>query len=195
MKHTTKRALRLAAMLALSTAITAEAATPKARTKPPVAPVIQTVAPPPAPNPQILPLPLYPIIPADKRACASKTASGLGYTVLRPGSGASPASGDVTLINYIGYLAADGQTFDQSMRAPLEVDRVVPGFSEGLKLASRGAVLRLCIPSALGYGARQMGPIPANSDLVFQVELIDFRNIAELRRQQGDVTPPPAPPK
>lgn len=186
------RALRLAAVLALSTAVAAQAAPPKTRPAPPVAPVIQTIAPPPAPNPQIMALPLYPVIAADKRTCTSKTASGLGYTVLRPGSGAMPASGDVALINYIGYLAANGQAFDQSMRAPLEVDRVVAGFAEGMKMANRGAVLRLCIPAALGYGARAVGPIPANSDLVFQIEMIDFRSLADLQREQG-APPPPAP--
>lgn len=187
-------AVRAAAIAALVSATATQAAAPRAKTPPPPPPAVVPQLPA-QPNPQILDLPVLPVIAADKRACLSRTPSGLGYSVLRPGSGASPATGDVTLINYIGYLAANGQAFDQSMRAVLEVDRVVPGFAEGLKLATRGAVLRLCIPAALGYGERAIGPIPANSDLVFQIELIDFRNAAEMRRQQAvpPVAPPPPP--
>src|SRR5690242_14148673 len=88
----------------------------------------------PAPDPRIIPLPLNPVIPAAQRACAVKTASGLGYTELRAAPGPKPAAGDVALINYIGYLGATGATFDQAMSAPLPVDGVIPGFAEGLKL-------------------------------------------------------------
>lgn len=137
------------------------------------------------PDPRIIALPLNPVIPAAQRSCEAKTASGLSYTALRPATGAKPAAGDVVLINYIGYLAAGGQTFDQAMRAPLPVDEVVPGFSEGVKLIPVGAVYRLCIPAALGYGARAAGEIPANSDLVFQVEVLDKKTMAEVQAMQA----------
>jgi FKBP-type peptidyl-prolyl cis-trans isomerase FkpA len=94
-------------------------------------------------------------------------------------------AGDVVLINYIGYLAASGQTFDQATRAPLPVDEVVAGFSEGVKLIPTGAVYRLCIPASLGYGARAAGEIPANSDLVFQVEVLDKKTMAEVQAMQA----------
>ena len=137
------------------------------------------------PDPRIIPLPLNPVILASQRSCETKTASGLGYTALRPAAGAKPAAGDVVLINYIGYLAASGHTFDQAMRAPLPVDEVVPGFSEGLKLIPVGAIYRLCIPASLGYGAREAGEIPANSDLVFQVEVLDKKTMAEVQAMQA----------
>lgn len=143
----------------------------------------------------IIPLPLNPVVPADQRVCTAKAASGLGSTMLRPATGAKPAEADYVLVNYIGYLAATGAVFDQGMQASFTVNGVIPGFSQGLQLLARGGIVRLCIPAALGYGAQESGPIPANSDLVFQVELLDFRTVAELeamRKARDAQTPPPA---
>ena len=70
----------------------------------------------------------------------------------------------------------------------MPVAGVIPGFSEGLKMMPLGATYRFCIPAALGYGAKPAGQIPANSDLVFQVELLDAKTEAEveaMRRQGG----------
>ena len=128
----------------------------------------------------IIPLPLEPIVPAAQRACTAHTPSGLGYTMLREGAGAKPAATDTALVNYIGYLAADGTVFDQNMQTPMPVGEVIPGFSEGLQLLGKTGVVRLCIPAALAYGAQAQGPIPANADLVFQVELLDFKTAAEI---------------
>jgi FKBP-type peptidyl-prolyl cis-trans isomerase FkpA len=131
-------------------------------------------------NDSIIPLPLTPVVPAAQRLCAAKTPSGLGYTILRQGQGAKLAADDTALVNYIGYLAATGAVFDQGMHSPLPVNQVIPGFSQGLQMTGRNGVVRLCIPAALGYGAQESGPIPANSDLVFQVEVIDFKTAAEI---------------
>ena len=128
----------------------------------------------------VIPLPLTPIVPATQRLCAARTATGLGYTMLRAGAGAKPAGDSTVLVNYIGYLAATGTVFDQGMQTPMPVGQVIPGFSQGLQLLGKGAIVRLCIPASLGYGAQASGPIPANSDLVFQVELLDFRTAAEM---------------
>jgi len=122
----------------------------------------------------LIPLPLKQIIPAGQRVCTARTASGLGTLVLRPGTAVRPAASDGVKVNYIGYLAATGEVFDQGMDAEFPVVGVIPGFSEGLQLTGKGGVTRLCIPAALGYGERATGPIPANSDLVFQVELVDI---------------------
>lgn len=146
----------------------------------------------------IIPLPLNPVLPADKRVCSLKTASGLGYTQLRGGATAHPTDADVVLINYIGYLAATGAVFDQAMQTPMPVSDVIPGFTEGLKLLGKGGVFRLCLPSALAYGAQGTGPIPANSDLVFQVELLDFKSRAEIeaaQKAQEQAQPAPQPGK
>ena len=128
----------------------------------------------------IIALPLTPIVPKGQRLCSARTPTGLGYTVLRPGSGAKPTQGDVSLVNYIGYLATTGAVFDQGMRSPLPVNGVIPGFSQGLQMLARTGVARFCIPAAMGYGSQASGPIPANSDLVFQVELLDFKTTAQV---------------
>lgn len=142
----------------------------------------------------IIALPLSPIVPAAKRSCAARTPSGLGYTMLRPASGGRPAASDVALVNYIGYLAATGAVFDQGMRSALPVDGVIPGFSEGLQMLAKTGVARFCIPAAIGYGARESGPIPANSDLVFQVELLDYKTAADVAKMRGaQATEPPTP--
>ncbi|MFM6828791.1 MAG: FKBP-type peptidyl-prolyl cis-trans isomerase, partial [Novosphingobium sp.] len=94
---------------------------------------------------------------------------------LKPADATKPAKSDIVLVNYIGYLAATGAVFDQGMQAAFPVEGVIPGFSEGLQLMAKGSTWRFCVPAALGYGAEVSGPIPANSDLVFQVELVDFK--------------------
>ena len=121
-----------------------------------------------------IPLPLKQIMPAGQRLCAAKPASGLGILQLRPGTAVRPAASDAVKVNYIGYLAATGEVFDQGMGVEFPVGGVIPGFSQGLQAMGKGGVSRLCSPAALGYGANATGPIPASSDLVFQVELVDI---------------------
>jgi len=176
------RTARLLALplLALSSTVPAAAQTPKP-------------APAAKPSNAIIPLPLNPVIAAGQRMCSAKTASGLGYTVLRPGTGTKPAAADIALVNYIGYLAATGAVFDQNVQSPLPIDQVIPGFSEALQTMNRTSVVRFCIPATLGYGARESGPIPANSDLVFQVELLDFKTAAEVAAMNGQPAPAPPP--
>lgn len=150
----------------------------------------------PAANNAIIPLPLNPILPPAQRLCSAKTTTGLGYTMLRPANGAKPAEADYVLVNYIGYLAATGAVFDQGVKASFPVAGVIPGFSQGLQMVAKGGIVRLCIPAAMGYGAQEAGPIPANSDLVFQVELIDYKTGAEIeamRKARATATSEAAP--
>ena len=112
------------------------------------------------------------------------TASGLQYQVLKAGQGASPTDTDITLVQYEGKLL-DGTTFDKSQQpTPMPVSGVVPGFSEGLKLMKKGAKYRFWLKPDLAYGAEAKGPIPANSTLTFDVELIDFLPEATIRQLQ-----------
>ena len=103
---------------------------------------------------------------------------------LRAGTGGSPTDSDVVIVNYEGRLL-DGSVFDSNPRAPLPVDGLIPGFTEGLKRMQKGGQYRLTIPAALGYGDQAQGPIPANSDLVFTVELIDFGPASTVRQMLG----------
>jgi len=114
------------------------------------------------------------------------TASGLQYKVLTPGKpgAARPTDADVALVNYEGKLL-NGTTFDKSQQpTPLPVTQVVPGFSEVLKLMPKGAKYRAWIKPSLGYGDKVSGPIPANSTLVFDIEMIDFLPEATVRQMQ-----------
>lgn len=127
------------------------------------------------------------------------TASGLQYRVLEPGQagGARPTDTDVALVNYEGKLL-DGTTFDKSQQpTPMPVAGVVPGFSEALKLMPKGAKYRIWLPPQLAYGEKGAGPIPPNSTLVFDVELIDFIPETVLRQMQmgGMGSPPPGAPQ
>lgn len=163
-----------------------------AQTKRPGRPV---AAKPIAADNSIIALPLTPTVPATRRLCANRTPSGLGYTVLRAATGAKPPANATALVNYIGYLDATGTVFDQGMRTPLPIGEVIPGFSQGMQLIGKGGIIRLCIPAALGYGAQSTGPIPANADLVFQVELMDFKTqaeISDLRKTEAETPAPPS---
>jgi FKBP-type peptidyl-prolyl cis-trans isomerase FkpA len=109
-------------------------------------------------------------------SCTTPTAEGLSYTVIKPGNGDRPNAESKVTVNYTGMLTADGTEFDSGQAAQFPVGGVIPGFAQGLKLMQVGGSYRLCIPAALGYGAAGTGPIPANADLVFEVELLSFTN-------------------
>jgi FKBP-type peptidyl-prolyl cis-trans isomerase FkpA len=118
------------------------------------------------------------------------TESGLRYKVLKAGEGKSPTDQDVVLIKYTGRLK-DGTVFDQNPQAALPVNGVVPGFSEGLKVMQRGGQYRLWIPATIGYGSQdQRNPqtgevaIPGGSELIFDVDLLEFKSRAEVDAMQ-----------
>ncbi|SFK90677.1 FKBP-type peptidyl-prolyl cis-trans isomerase FkpA [Lysobacter sp. cf310] len=106
------------------------------------------------------------------------TASGLQYQVLTEGKGAKPKPTDMVRVHYKGTLL-DGKQFDSSYERnqPVEfpLQQVVPGWQEGIALMPVGSKYKLWIPSKLGYGEKGTpgGPIPPNSVLVFEVELLD----------------------
>lgn len=103
------------------------------------------------------------------------TASGLQYKVINSGSGATPGPTDTVRTHYHGTFI-DGRVFDSSVErgAPLEfpVNGVISGWTEALQLMQEGDKWQLFIPPELAYGQRGVGPIPGNTTLVFEVELI-----------------------
>jgi FKBP-type peptidyl-prolyl cis-trans isomerase FkpA len=114
----------------------------------------------------------------------SVTESGLQYKVLKAGEkgGQHPTASDVALVNYKGMLT-DGTVFDEQSRTPIELKRVIPGWTEGLQLMTKGSKYRFWIPPSLGYGDKAAGPIPPNSTLVFDVELLEFIPASVLQQQ------------
>lgn len=108
------------------------------------------------------------------------TASGLKYQILKEGTGTvSPKATDVVNVHYHGTLL-DGTVFDSSVERgePISfpLDRVIPGWTEGVQLMQVGDKFRFEIPPDLAYGANSPSPkIPPNSTLVFEVELLGIR--------------------
>ena len=115
---------------------------------------------------------------------------GVSVETLSAGSGPSPTVEDMVQINYVGRLE-NGTEFDKGERVPMSLDQVIPGFAEAITRMQKGGKYRVTIPAAKAYGAEekrnpQTGEvvIPANSDLIFDIDLLDFRNRAEIMRQQ-----------
>ena len=119
-----------------------------------------------------------PIAPAKPvLTCKVTAANGLSYTVIKAGKGDKPTDNDRVTVDYRGVFKSDGSEFDAGKATQFKVTRVVPGFSQGLKLMQPGGKYRLCIPAALGYGAEGYGSVPGNADLVFEVEMLSFAPI------------------
>lgn len=111
-----------------------------------------------------------------KKEGVRTTASGLQYMVLNEGNGPTPKPTDRVRVHYRGTLL-DGTEFDSSFSrgepATFEVNRVIPGWTEGLQLMKVGSKYRLFIPSRLAYREQGAGPkIGPNSMLLFDVELL-----------------------
>lgn len=111
---------------------------------------------------------------------AQPTSMGLYYVKTQDGTGEKPSKGSTVKAHYTGYLL-DGTVFDTSIERgePIEfvlgVGQVIPGWDEGIALMSKGEKAVLYIPYYLAYGDRDLGVIPPFSNLVFEVELIDFK--------------------
>jgi FKBP-type peptidyl-prolyl cis-trans isomerase FkpA/FKBP-type peptidyl-prolyl cis-trans isomerase FklB len=105
------------------------------------------------------------------------TASGLQYSVITEGTGAIPKKEDTVKCHYTGTLI-DGTKFDSSVDrgqpAEFPVAGVIPGWTEALQMMKVGSKYKLFIPPELAYGASGRPGIPANSALVFEVELLDI---------------------
>ena len=102
------------------------------------------------------------------------TASGLQYKIITKGTGAIPADTSRVKVNYKGTLI-DGTEFDSSKEPiTLAVSRVIPGWTEALKMMPVGSKWELYIPQELGYGAQEAGKIKPFSTLIFEVELVDI---------------------
>jgi FKBP-type peptidyl-prolyl cis-trans isomerase len=96
------------------------------------------------------------------------------------GTGKEAKSGDIVVVNYKGTLE-NGTQFDSSydrgepLTTSIGEGRVIKGWDEGIPGMKVGGKRKLTIPPELGYGDRDMGSIPPNSTLIFEVELVDVK--------------------
>lgn len=113
---------------------------------------------------------------SDNNLNAKATGSGLYYVVTAPGANLQPAYNSNVTVKYKGYLT-NGTVFDESSAtgATFNLTGVIKGWQEGIPLFKKGGKGTLIIPSALGYGSQGSGKIPANSVLVFDIELLDVK--------------------
>jgi len=112
-----------------------------------------------------------------KKDGVTVTASGLQYRVITEGAGDAPTATDTVKVHYEGRLIS-GDIFDSSIArgepVSFPLNGVIPGWSEGVQLMKVGSKFEFTIPSALAYGPSGTGPIPPNSVLVFDVELLEI---------------------
>lgn len=106
------------------------------------------------------------------------TASGLQYEVIKEGTGIKPGVLDTFVCHYRGTLL-DGTEFDASYNRnqplTLPVNKVIPGWIEGLQLMSVGSKYKFYIPYDIGYGVMGSGQIPGGAMLTFELELLDVK--------------------
>jgi FKBP-type peptidyl-prolyl cis-trans isomerase FkpA len=110
-----------------------------------------------------------------KKEGVISTETGLQYEIISEGEGAKPLATDTVEVHYKGTLL-DGTEFDSSYSRgePISfpLNRVIKGWTEGVQLMAEGSKFKFYIPSELAYGERDLGEIPANSTLIFEVELL-----------------------
>jgi FKBP-type peptidyl-prolyl cis-trans isomerase FkpA len=114
-------------------------------------------------------------LPADDEL--ERTRTGLGVQLLEAGAGQTPAATDTVTVRYAGWTL-QGKLFDASYpgTASFPLNRVIPGWTEGLQLLKEGGSARFVIPPQLAYGERGAPPrIGPGATLVFHVELLKVR--------------------
>ena len=126
-------------------------------------------------------------------ATAQKTKNGAYVIVDQPGVGPKADSGKVAMVKYKGYFLSTGVVFDTNMDStrghtdpyPVKIGAhgVIPGWEETLPYFAKGGKGKIIVPSELGYGPQPYNGIPANSTLVFDIEVWDVKDA------------PPAPPQ
>lgn len=99
---------------------------------------------------------------------------------LSEGSGTEAKEGDTIMVNYTGAIAQDGTIFESSLDTGQPINfslsGVIEGWQQGIPGMKEGGKRRLIIPADLAYGSQETGSVPANSALVFDVELIKIGN-------------------
>jgi FKBP-type peptidyl-prolyl cis-trans isomerase len=108
------------------------------------------------------------------------TKDGLRYIIIQEGTGPKITDSNLVTVNYSGFVL-NGDKFDSSVEReqPLSVrigfTKLLAGWEEGLRLLNKGAKAKLLMPPALAFGQKQLGKIPPNSTVVFDVEILDIK--------------------
>ena len=111
--------------------------------------------------------------------------TGLGIIDIEAGSGETPETGKLVVVHYTGWLSEDGTKFDSSLDrgTPFEfvlgLGQVITGWDEGLATMNVGGKRRLIIPSELAYGEEGSSSIPPDSELTFDIELLEIKEAPE----------------
>ena len=104
---------------------------------------------------------------------ATADARGFFYTIKTQGSAGKPTVCQTVTVAYVGKLT-NGQTFDSNANATFPLSNLITGWQEGIPLIGTGGSIVLYLPPTLAYGNRSAGSIPANSNLVFTIDLKSF---------------------
>jgi FKBP-type peptidyl-prolyl cis-trans isomerase len=118
---------------------------------------------------------------------------GLCYEIKKPGTGDYPKPTQVVKVNYTGMFL-NGTIFDSTAHhtppgpAEFELDQVIPGWTEGIQKINAGGQIRLYIPGNLAYGESPPQGMAPNATLIFDVELLSFKDAAPPAPAQGDTT-------
>ena len=116
----------------------------------------------------------------DKSLGLTQSTSGLMYVIENPGEAYKPELGSKISLHYKGTFLATGEKFDASYDRNVPIDfnyqvqRMIPGFEEGIKLIGKGGKAKLYLPYRLAYGAQGNPRIAGYSDLVFEIEMVNL---------------------
>ncbi len=113
---------------------------------------------------------------AAKGIVATKDSSGLRYVIKKLGTGPKPIITSILTVKYRGTLLDNGKQFDKNDKLDYPLNRFIDGWKVAFQLLPKGSVATLYIPSGMAYGPNGYPPdIPPNANLVFEVELLDFK--------------------
>ena len=104
---------------------------------------------------------------------AQSTSSGLHYIIHTPGNNEHPDVSNTVILAYTGKLL-NGSEFDANTYFTYQLSGLIEGWQEGVPLIGKGGSITLIVPSHLAYGDQSYPGIPANSVLVFDIQLFDF---------------------
>ena len=104
---------------------------------------------------------------------ATEDARGFFYRIDKPGTATKPTSCSSVNVNYVGTLT-NGTTFDSNNNISFGLRGLILGWQEGIPLIGAGGTIYLYLPPSLAYGSSANGGIPANSNLIFKIDLNAF---------------------